>query len=105
MYSRKRKVVVVLSQNELQDELCRMAATLSLSPIAGLSLEARSKTSRRRNRIENAAAFRLQKFFRMLYERSMARFVVDARKRDLIQRSAKIITKAVRYIKTKNFVK
>ncbi len=104
-YSRQKKIIAVMSQNEIQDELCRMAAGLHLNPIAGLSLEARSKTSRRKNRIENAAAFRLQKFFRMLYERSMARFVVDIRRLEIINRSAKTITKAVRYIKTKNFVK
>jgi hypothetical protein len=104
-YVRHRKRIVIMSQNAMQDELCKMALFLSLTPISGLSLEARSKTSRRKNRIENAAAFRLQRFFRMLFARSMARKRLLVRRVEIVEKSAKTITRAIRYIKTKNFVK
>lgn len=104
-YMPKRKNVAILTQIQIQDELCQMATSLSLEPIPGLSLEARSKTSRRKNRIENAAAFRLQKFFKMLYNRSIARAYLAIKRDERLQRCARTITKAVRFMKTKNFLK
>jgi hypothetical protein len=104
-YIPKRKPNVFLSHFELYDELCKMASDLNLNPIPGLNLESRTKASKRKVRIENAAAFRLQKFFRMLYQKSMAKIVVIKRKQDKIHKAAKVVTKAIRYIITRKFVK
>lgn len=102
-YIPKIKPKIVLSRNAIQDELCKMAASLSLKPIRGLSLEERSKTSRRRHKIETAAAFIIQRFFKMLYEKSMARIVLQTRREEIVHDSARIVTKAIRYVKMKNF--
>lgn len=89
----------------MQDELCTLAAKLGLKPIDGLNLETRSKTSRRKEKIMNAAAFRLHRFFDMILKRSRARKRVFARREEIINSAAKIITRAVRYVKMKKFVK
>ena len=50
-YEPKKKPKHIYSQNQMQDDLCRMASKLNLKPINGLSLEARSKASKRQERI------------------------------------------------------
>lgn len=104
-YVRRRKPVVSLLQYEVQDELCKMSTALNLKPIAGLNLEPRSKTSKRRRKIETAAAFRIQRLFQMITARNKARLVVDQKKVERIHRSAVVITNSFRYLKTKNFIK
>ncbi len=105
LYVPKKKPKVCLSHFELYDELCKMASELNLNPIPGLSLESRTKASKRKVRIETAAAFRLQKFFRMLYQKSMAKIVVMKKRQDRIHKAAMVITKAIRYVITRKFVK
>jgi hypothetical protein len=104
-YVPKKKPKAFLTHLELYDELCQMAANLKLDPIAGMSLEFRTKASKRRQRIENAAAFRMQRFFRMLYQRSIAQLILLLKRKDKINRAARVVTKAVRYVITKKFVK
>jgi hypothetical protein len=104
-YVPRRKKKKVFTQNELHDVLCEMAGKLELKPIAGLNLESRVKASKRKQKIENAAAFIIQRFIRMIFQRSMALIVVKTRKLDQINKSARVITRAIRFLKTKNFVK
>lgn len=104
-YEPMRKPKVYLTQMELLDELCKMATDLQLNPIPGLNLESRTKASKRKIRIDNAAAFRIQKFLKMIFQRSMARVVVSKKKSEKFNKAAKIITKAVRYTITRKFVK
>jgi len=104
-YIRRRKKRRVHSQNDMQDELCTLAAKLGLKPIDGLSLETRNKTSRRKERIMNAAAFILHRFFAMILQRGRARRRVEERREEIINFCARIITRAVRYVKVKKFVK
>ena len=104
-YLPNRKTKKNPTQFELQDELCQMAMDLHLKPLDGLNLEWRAKASKRRHKIENAAAFRLQKFFKMLYHRSIARVVVMRKRQDFVNRKAHVVTKAIRFMQTKNFVK
>lgn len=104
-YIPKKKRNKILTQNELHDEFCLMAGKLELKPIPGMSLESRVKASRRKLRIENAASFRITRFFRMLRQRKMALLVVKTRKVEMVNRSARVITRAIRFLKTKNFVK
>lgn len=101
----KRKRMKLLNQNELYDELCEMAYKLNLKPIAGLNLESRQKASKRKVRIDNAAAFRIQRFMRMIFMRKKAMIVVAEKRVDRVNRAARVITKSIRFIKTKNFVK
>lgn len=104
-YIRNKKRKRVHTQNDMQDELCTLAATLGLKPIDGLSLESRSKTSRRKERIMVAAAFRLHRFFDMILQRSRARKRIAERREEILNWSARVITRAVRYVKVKKFVK
>lgn len=104
-YVPKRKPMVILSQTELQDDLCQKAADLKLSSIPGLNLEWRMKASKRKVKIDNAAAFRITRFFQMLFEKKKAQAVVAVKKIEYVDKKAKVITKAIRYMKTKNFVK
>jgi hypothetical protein len=104
-YIRRRKRRIVHSQNDMQDELCTWAAGLGLKPIDGLSLETRSKTSRRKEKIMNAAAFRLHKFFDMILQRARARLRCAARREEIVEKCARVITRAVRYVKVRKFVK
>lgn len=104
-YIPRRKRKKVLSQNELHDALCEMAGKLDLKPIPGLNLESRVKASKRKQKIENAAAFIIQRFFRMIFQRGLAMIVVKTRKVEQINKAACIITRAIRFLKTKNFIK
>lgn len=104
-YIRRKRRIKVHTQNDMQDELCTLAAQLGLKPIDGLSLEARSKTSKRKEKIMNAAAFRLHKFMDMITKRSLARKRLQERREEILNRAARIITRAVRYVKVKKFVK
>jgi tetratricopeptide (TPR) repeat protein len=104
-YLPKRKRRKVYTQNELHDVLCEMAGKLEFKPIPGLTLESRVKASKRKQKIENAAAFIIQRFMKMIFQRTMALIVVKTRKVEQINKSACIITRAIRFLKTKNFVK
>jgi hypothetical protein len=104
-YIRRRKRKRIHSQNDMQDELCSLASQLGLPPIEGLSLEARSKSSRRKDKIMNAASFIITRFFCMIVNRKLALIRVEQRKMEIRDKAARIITKAVRYVKVKNFVK
>jgi len=53
----------------------------------------------------NAAAFRLHRFFAMILQRARARRRVEERKEEIINYCARIITRCVRYVKVKKFVK
>eukprot|EP00597_Dinobryon_sp_UTEXLB2267_P010545 CAMPEP_0170100816 /NCGR_PEP_ID=MMETSP0020_2-20130122/1879_1 /TAXON_ID=98059 /ORGANISM="Dinobryon sp., Strain UTEXLB2267" /LENGTH=2204 /DNA_ID=CAMNT_0010323775 /DNA_START=142 /DNA_END=6754 /DNA_ORIENTATION=- len=101
---RKQKAIVVLSQSELYDELCVMAAKLDLSPIPGLNLEARSRASKRKRRIETVAIFRIQNFFKMLVAKKKAKATLRLKSIENVEKAARKLTKFFRYIKTKNFV-
>jgi hypothetical protein len=104
-YIPKRKKISVKTQNDIHDELCELALKMSLKPIPGLSLEPRIKASKRRIRIENAAAYRLQRFFRMIVNRKLALVVVKTKIMERMNNSSRIITRAVRFVITKKFVK
>lgn len=102
---RKPKKTVILTQSELYDELCAMAAKLDLPPIPGLSLEARSKASKRKRKIETAATFRIQRFFKMLVARRKARARLDLRRIEIVDDAARRITKFFRFIKNREALK
>lgn len=104
-YVPKTKRKIIPTKNDMQDELCQMAADLGLKPIDGLSLETRGKTSRRRDRIMNAAAFRMHRFMSMIYQRSLARKRMEERRQEIFNISACILTRAVRYVKIAKFAK
>lgn len=104
-YIPNKKPKTAMTQNEIQDELCKMAVGLKLKPIPGLNLEWRAKASKRKVRIETAAAYRMQKFFRMISARNLAKVVVSTRRMEFLNQQARIITRAIVYMKTKNFAK
>lgn len=52
--------------SKLHEELCIYASELNLKPIPGLNIETYRKTSKRRKKIENAAAFHICRFFMMI---------------------------------------
>lgn len=104
-YIPKKKFRSGLSQNEIQDDLCKMAVELKLKPIAGLNLEWRTKASKRKIKIEYAAAYRIQRFFKMITARNLAKVVVQSKRIDYLNQQAKVITRAIVYMKTKNFAK
>lgn len=104
-YHPQRKRIPNYSQNDMQDELCTLASLLHLPPIPGLNLEARTKASKRKLRIENAGAFRIQRFFKMILCKKMALVVVRNKVFEKRNNSARTITKAVRFVITKKFVK
>ena len=99
---RKPKPPVVLTQSEIYDELCAMASKLELPPIPGLSLEARSRASRRKRKIESVATMRIQKFFKMLVAKKRAKGKLRQRSVENIDRAARRIAKFFTYIKDKN---
>lgn len=108
-YKRTVKVVTKPSPKalllEIQDELCDFAQLLSLKPIAGLNLESRGKTSKRRARIESAAAFRITRFFRMILCRKRARRELNEIRNQKLDRSARIVTRFFRLVKLKKWTK
>lgn len=76
-YDRRPKEPDILSSEDLRIFLCELTTRLKLSHIQGLTLKIKKKSSRQRNRINNAAAFRIQKFFKMLTERRKAMLYMD----------------------------
>jgi hypothetical protein len=104
-YHQRKKTIQVLSQNEIVDELCNMAAALPFRPINKLNLETRSKISKRKRKIERAAAFTIQKFFKMIVERKKAKRVVEVKRSEKIYNSSRTITRTFRHFKMKNFAK
>jgi hypothetical protein len=104
-YSPKHKRRFVTSQINMQDDLCRLFAKLPLKPIDGLNLEPRSKTSRRKARFENAAAYRLQRFFARIVAMVKARRLVAVKKEQFVDKCARICTRAIRFMRTKLFTK
>ena len=105
MYNPKRKPKFLPTQMNMHDDLCRMFALLKVKPILGLNLEPRSKTLRRKARFEDAAAFRLQRFFKMILQKKLAQRILALKREQRIDRSARIITRCIRYMRTKKFVK
>lgn len=97
----KVKEVVVLSQSEIHEELCVMAAKLQFPPIPGLNLEAKSKASKRRRKIEAAATFRIQRFFKMLLARKRARDRLREKREEKKNIAAGYITRFFRFAKVK----
>jgi hypothetical protein len=70
---------------------------LNFAPIFGLTLEKSSKTSKRKKKIENAAAYRIQRFFAMILSRKKARRFMEDFKYHRKDNAAKTITRFVRY--------
>lgn len=63
----------VLTKGELRMFLARLASNLSLKPIKGLTLSTTFNSSRQKKQIDHAGAFVLQRFFKMILQRSRAR--------------------------------
>jgi hypothetical protein len=91
--------------SEVQDELCQYASLLSLKPIPGLSLESRSKASRRRQKIEMAASLRLATCFKMFLAKRRARKRMTHIRFDRAMKCAMVMTRFFKFIKMKNFKK
>ena len=70
---RKPRGPVVLRRHELREFLTDLTNRLGLKPIRGLTLVGKYKNTKRENMMRNAAAFVLQRFMRMNYEKSRAR--------------------------------
>lgn len=105
-FLKSAKKVFKFSIIELQDELCTLASNLNLRPIPGLSLEFRpKKNSKRRMRFENAAAYRIQVFFSMIYARKKAREYMSSYKIKQATTAAQTIVRFFRYIAILNFTK
>jgi hypothetical protein len=90
-----------ITQTQIHDELCELAKFLNLKPIQGLNLEARSKTSRRWAKIEDAGSIRIQRFFKMLTARKKARERMKYYKEMKENKSACIIQRSFRRLKVK----
>ena len=90
---------------ELQDELCSLAAKMSLKPIRGLTLEPRGKASRRKRQVENAAARRLQKWCKMLAAKRLAKQRCQIFRDEKRSQAAKTIQVMFKKIGTKSFLK
>jgi len=86
---------------ELHEELCALAESLSLKPIPGLTLENRSKKSRRRTRIELAAIIRIQSFVRMSLAIIKTRNLLEKQRRLKQERMACKIQKFFRWVRKK----
>lgn len=84
---------------QIQDELCNYSVKLGLKPISGMSLENRNKQNKRRNRIELAAALRLQSYFRMLKCVMITRRKLNAARRTMKQRASLVITKFFKWVR------
>lgn len=100
-YKQIRKSALKFSVSELHDELCNYASALNLKPITGLSLESHHKTSRRRRKIEAAAAFRIQRFFSMIVARKKCCDILNRMRSDQFIRASRAIIKAFRVFKLK----
>jgi hypothetical protein len=104
---RKKKVIVPFlvpgapisnEVQEIQNELCGYAHLLGLKPIAGLSLEARSKHNRRREKIILAASMRISSFFKLTLVALRARKTVKIAKLNIQERASMKIQRFFRYV-------
>ena len=88
---RQPKGPEILTLEQLRSLLCDLTSKLNLGHIQGLTLKMKTKSSRQRNRIDSAAAFRIQKFFRMLVERSAARLCMSKMRMRKEEKAIKIL--------------
>lgn len=84
---------------EIQNELCGYAQMLGLKPIPGLSLEARAKHNRRREKIILAASIRISTFFKLTLIALRARKTVTTAKKNIQERASVILQKFFRYVR------
>lgn len=68
-----KKKPVILTPRQLRTFLCDLTSLLNLKPIKGLTLKMREKSSRQQFRVDNASAFRIQAFFKMILARKLAK--------------------------------
>ena len=85
--------------NELQEELCTLAEGLDLKPIPGLSLENRGKKSRRRARLELAAAIRIQSFVRMSLAVLSTTRQLERIRRTRMERAAAVLQRFFKWVR------
>ena len=83
----------------IQNELCGYAQMLGLKPIPGLSLEARAKHNRRREKIILAASIRISTFFKLTLIALRARKTATTAKKNIQERAAMILQKFFRYVR------
>jgi hypothetical protein len=83
---------------EIQNELCSYAHLLGLKPIPGLSLEARAKHNRRREKIVLAASMRISAFFKLTLVALRARKTVKIAKLNIQERASIKIQRFFRYV-------
>jgi hypothetical protein len=84
---------------EIQNELCSYAQMLGLKPIPGLSLEARAKHNRRREKIILAASIRISTFFKLTLIALRAKKTAESAKKNIQQRASVKIQKFFRFVR------
>lgn len=92
---RKAKGPIILTQEELHAFLCDLTSKLNFSYIKGLTLKIKSKSSRQQQKIENAASFRIQKFFKMLVAKKKAKLYMAKQKVEKVPEATKIVNRAM----------
>lgn len=94
-----------ISHTDIYEELCNLQSQISLKPVPGLSLESKGKHSKRKAKMEAAAARRLQLFFKMIVSRHSARLYMSAYANHLRHVSARAVVKFFRLVKLKALTK
>jgi hypothetical protein len=84
---------------QIQNELCSYAQMLGLKPIPGLSLEARAKHNKRREKIILAASIRISTFFKLTLIALRARKTADTAKKNIQERASVKIQKFFRFVR------
>ena len=83
---------------KLQNELCSYSQLLGLKPIPGLSLEARSKHNKRREKIILAAGIRIASFFKLTLLALRAKKTAEIARQNIQNRAAVKIQRFFRYL-------
>jgi tetratricopeptide (TPR) repeat protein len=87
--------------SKLHEELCIYASQLNLKPIPGLNIETYRKTSKRKKKIENAAAFLICRFFMMIFAKKASMKIVYSLHAEKKRKAATVIYRFFKYIRAR----
>jgi hypothetical protein len=96
LYRRRPKGPTILTVEEYRALLCELTSKLNLSHIPGLTLKMKTKSSRQKQRVENAAAFGIQTFFKMLVEKRRAKKFIFKKQRQKYFASLHVLRRIIR---------
>ena len=91
--NKRRKKIIIMNSYQMKAFLCTLTKKLKFKHIPGLTLKMKATGSRQKIRIENAASYIIQRFFKMIVARKKAREIMTTEKSCRSRRATYVLTK------------